>query len=314
MATNNLYECTQDELYLVCRLGWNACSDELAEMSAFKAYYTGAYITAKLAAITAAEGLPDEQERNTTHELLRLNLVNRASDALDAWQSIKLYINKAYPDKATQLVYYDAIGQKDYRAAANYNWEKVIHLLNNGLEFIQENSSALEAGNNMPATFIADFEAMRDTIRDNVELFLNSRQVTKEDTEEKVIANNGIYRELMEMFADGSHVFRNEEAKQAKFIFSRVLEVVSPPGMSGLRVRFIALGSNVPLEGVAAVFQKEGGTEISATSDDDGRLMMELTAGVYRMSATKEGYTPVIVQYDVETGVIGNKLVVMETV
>ena len=45
-----LFNCGQQELYAVCRLVWEAVTDNLADFTGFKAKYVAAFITAREAA------------------------------------------------------------------------------------------------------------------------------------------------------------------------------------------------------------------------------------------------------------------------
>jgi hypothetical protein len=62
MTTAN-YNCNTQELYSAARLGWDSCSEQLTDFTAFKAKYTAAFITAQLAEIDTAANLPDDQAR-----------------------------------------------------------------------------------------------------------------------------------------------------------------------------------------------------------------------------------------------------------
>ncbi len=138
--------------------------------------------------------------------------------------------------------------------------------------------------------------------------------MTKQETEAKNEANNLLYADLMTMFEDGVYLFKTDEAKRDQFVFSRVLEVVTPPGVSGIRFRFIKIGDNTSIEGVSVIMQKEGGVPISAVSDVDGRVKIDTVAGNYKCLFKKDGFEEVGGFYDVETGVVGNKLIVMVAV
>ena len=82
------YKCSQQSLYAVCRSGWSSCNTYLAQFTAFSPLYDGAYITARVADITAAEALPDAEQRTEDSRTLRVNLVNAATTGI--WLRMKL--------------------------------------------------------------------------------------------------------------------------------------------------------------------------------------------------------------------------------
>jgi hypothetical protein len=169
------YDCAQDELYMVCRLGWLACSNELASFTAFKAFYNAALITTRKAAIDAAEAMPDEASRTAIHEIAGRTLDLKAEEALNAWQGLKQYMRSAYTDKVILESNLDAAGAGDYRAASTGNREKLLSMMKSGDIFIGLNAAALSAGNNMPAGFAVSFTALKDEIELLTVEFLNKR-------------------------------------------------------------------------------------------------------------------------------------------
>lgn len=151
------YSSTQDELYEICRAGWQSCSDDLALFTPFKALYTAALITAKQTAIDTAEALPDDQARNADHEVKRATMVAQANVCMDLWLQLDRYIDTAYPDPVTKKARREEAGSTDYAKAKNQNWEKVKSLLLSGKNFLTAHTAELTAGNNMPAGFAATY-------------------------------------------------------------------------------------------------------------------------------------------------------------
>ena len=308
------FDCALDELYLAANLGWQACFAEIVKFKLLKAFYVPLFIDGMVAAIQAAENMPDDQVRNAVYQLLGSQLKTTTNDGLSKWQALKLYITTAFPNDPDQKTMLDAAGAKNYAPAAKYNWEKVKSLLKNGSDFIAAHSVELLAGNNMPVGFEADFNLVKDDIVAKIPVFLNARQTSKHGTQDKIIASNAVYDDLLKMFADGVYIFKDDEATRDLFVFEKVLAVVTPPGQSGTRLKFIKLGDNTPIEGVAIMLQKAGGIPVNIATDTTGRVQQDLEPGTYKMIAKKVGFDDVNEIVIVETGVIGNKVFVMQAV
>ena len=95
MTTAN-YNCNTQELYSAARLGWDSCSEQLTDFTAFKAKYTAAFITSQLAEIDIAANLPDDQARAAKAESERITLTQIATTCLANWQKLKRYIADAF--------------------------------------------------------------------------------------------------------------------------------------------------------------------------------------------------------------------------
>ena len=72
--TKALYACAQKDLYSVCRTGWRNYLNNAAPFAGFKALYIDAIATDALAAVDAAEALPDLAARMENEETLHVQL------------------------------------------------------------------------------------------------------------------------------------------------------------------------------------------------------------------------------------------------
>src|SRR5690348_4416582 len=114
------YDCTQQELYSIDNTAWDNCSAFLASFTAYKAKYIAAFITAKKAAITAAQALPDDQVRGTAAEVARVQLIPLNDTCLLDFQKLKGYIEDGFP-KAEWKARFEAAGQTYYDKASQNN-------------------------------------------------------------------------------------------------------------------------------------------------------------------------------------------------
>jgi hypothetical protein len=201
-----LYRCTQAELYAVARTGWASYSANLPAFGAYRGYYDAAYATAALAAIDAAELLPDAQARYANTEVYRTELVALADNCLARWQTLKRYILTSFPE-AAQKARLEEAGSLRYEKAANYNWEELRMMNVSASTFLVTHNAALSAGNNMPLAFVATYNTAASAYAAKMQQFLNSEEQGIIDTNTKITANNALYTMLMNMFKDGQEIF-----------------------------------------------------------------------------------------------------------
>lgn len=256
-TTKPKYACTTQELYSVCETGWENCSDNLADFTAFKKFYDAAYITAKEGAIAAAKLLPDEETRVGEHEVERVQLVPLLDDCLDNFQRLSAYIQDAFP-KSEWKARKESAGGNYYKRASEENWEDTVAMNNAMHAFITTNLAALTAGDNMPATFQGDVSADGAAFLLKYNSFKAKRQ-TKPATEDKTAANNAIYDDLQKMFKDGTTIYRKNAGKKSLFVFSTIKDMVSPPGSASLKVSVITLPDNAAAPNAAISMQADGG-------------------------------------------------------
>jgi hypothetical protein len=229
------YRCSQMELYAVCRLMWANCLEHIADFEQLKPYYTPAFINNSIAEVAAAEMLPDEDQRNSQSKTARANMDKKAARCLVNWQALKRYIVNAYKGNTTILnAKLNAAGAGYYRSASRGNWEDVAGLTSAALRFLGENTAELEAGNNMPAGFVALFATDAALFDTTYRLFMSKRQERKTGRHEKMEQNNLIFEQLMLMAKDGVHIYRYDAAIRNRFLWRKVKRLVTPERIKGL--------------------------------------------------------------------------------
>jgi hypothetical protein len=264
----NKYHCTQQELYAIATIGWESCKQYEADFAALKPKYTVAYIDGKLATIEAVRALPDEETRTAFVKTKRQALQAKAAVCLTKWQALKLYINSAFSDPVAFETNVEEAGQGKYKDAANEDWEEVYGLMEAGKNYITAHTAELEANDNMPLTFAAAF----DTATDEFDVAYKAFKKMEEDVEvmasDKLEANNELFDELTEMFADGQHIYRYDAAKRERFVFDRVKDLVSThPGNGGGGVGNELTFSGTVTDNVTGAFLAD------ATLESDGEVI-----------------------------------------
>jgi hypothetical protein len=225
-----------------------------------------------------------------------------ATECLSNWQKLKRYISKAYPENQQKPKLEEA-GSLDYLKASQKNWEKVRSLNQAALNFLNNNQATLQANNNMPPTFIADYITPKETFQTQHQSFLDAEETARQGTQDKITANNLVHKNLMDMLLDGQEIFKTNDAVKRQFIFTELLFLVSGAGTAGVRGT-IANSNNGELIVNASVIANPGGK--TAITNEDGRyLISPLAAGEFTIEIIADGY---------ETQTIENHIVIKGTI
>jgi len=302
------YSETQDELYEGCELLATSMTEELTSLAAFKAKYDAAFVTGFRAAIATAKNLPDDDQRASAHEILRILMVKNTSGKIrTALNSLRLYIRDAY-EPAEREVRWKEAGFNDFEAAMKYNWEKLKGLLKKADDFITAHNADLIANDNMPVAFPATIANLKTDTDLDVTTLLNLRENSKQGTQAKIIANNELSKQKNAICEDGQHVFRDNDAKRAQFTWTSIMDLVSPPGKSGLKLDVKEEGTNNPIAEAEGKFQKPGSTIVIAKTDADGKAFIDnLEPGAYTGTIEHPAYETLTVAFEITIGVTSFK-------
>jgi hypothetical protein len=214
------YRCPQQHLYLVSEVLANSLQIYLSQFHEASPQFTPAFVDNYKAAIAAAASLPDHQSRNATPEVLRVQLTTAAKQATDHWQSLKSYIKDAYPRTHKPLI--EAAGSTIYRKACNNNWVAVHTLTNTAYNFMLVHQQQLMQNDNMPASFPPQFLAIKSAIEDLHTSFITATQQNLVTQQQKIQANNAIYKTAGKIMRTGQIIFRSDPARKSQFIFSQL--------------------------------------------------------------------------------------------
>jgi hypothetical protein len=288
MSTKN-FNCTQQELYSVCALGWESCSQHLEKFTSLKPKYSPAFIQARRDEIEAIRKMPDRYRRAASQELLRLELKKQAGSCLDAWRNLQSHIREAWTTVEQQNSCMKSAGLAYYRDAYKMKWEACQSLMISAVEFIRENSAQLLANENMNAGFPDIFSALAKGFNDSYAKYFDSVKKAELDTEAKRKANVKLRKDLMSMFADAKMIFKNEPAMLKMFTFESVLLQVSGPGTAGIK-GLISNGA-VPVGSIPGLELILAETGEEAAIDEDGTYRFsQMAAGTYTLKVTAPGY------------------------
>lgn len=223
------YNCTQQELYSVAKIGWKSFLENIISFAPFSTKYTPVYGTTMKAAVQSAKALPDEFARTSEHKSLRIELVALGNDCMIKWQQLASYIRDGFA-KELHETKLSAAGHEYYEGASGKDWESVSGLMEDGKAFIAANTAVLTTPGGMPAGFDTDFDTARTAFEDKYEAFTDMEQDMQQATDDKINANNLVYSNLISMFEDGQKIFRNNASLRDRFVFDTVLALISSGG------------------------------------------------------------------------------------
>lgn len=247
-TTKAKYKSTQPALYATVRAILRSMLLYIAQFTAFKGKYDAAFVAAQQLKVDTAEAMKDDQQRGADAELFRTQLVTLNRTVLDNFQDLKSYINEVFLE-VERKSQYEAAGQQYFNNGAENNWEKTKQLTVASISYIAANSvKLLNGGLNMPATFEPDYKADALDFVNKYDAFIDAKK-QKDNTENKIVANNALYDLAQDLCLDGQKVFRSDAGKAEEFIYSKVLESIDPPGSASLNVTGLLSETGDPAKG-----------------------------------------------------------------
>ena len=233
---NNMYNCSQQELYSVCDIAWANYATNISGFTSLKGKYNATLGTNALEAVQAAKALPAKQTRDAVPENLRVQLVPLVQTCLANQRKLKSYLEEVFVSDATKPML-TAAGFGYYREASNENWEDVHSMIALGLKFITDHKTELEAGtSNMPIEFLSTYTSGKIAFETIYNSYIQKTQVAFSGTNTKIAANNNIYTTLTKMLSDGRLIFEENNILKEEFTFSNLLSKVAGKGTTGIRI------------------------------------------------------------------------------
>lgn len=241
-------------LYAALNIVWDSQAENETEFIAENTLYTPGLSVTRKAAIAAAQALPDGQARGTEAEVLRIGLTEKLDEVLAKWNSLDGYVSRAFTGE-----YYkpriDEAGKPYYAKAANENWEYVSQLLVSMTNFLAAHGPVLVSNGGMPPGFDISVASVKTAFDALYSDFKDAQQDSYAQTDAKINANNAIYRDGRLMMEDGKRIFRKNAAVRDRFVWERVVELVTPStgGSTVIREGDLAAGAikNISWTGLA---------------------------------------------------------------
>ena len=255
-----------------------------------------------LAAIDAADNLPDSVARYAPTKNLRFDLIEKNADVLDCFVLLKGYIADAYTgEKAKTMI--DAAGQQFYKKAAVKVWTSTSSLLSAALPFMVANLADLTANDNMPPAFHTRFKEAKATFDSALAKWKTSDTASYGLTDEKIAANNAIYAQLTAMLSDAQKVFRNDDLLKSQFTVAFLLSQTRGTKAAGVSGKVLIANTKTTIEGAQITIVE---LEKSVVTDAKGHYELSpVASGVYTLRIEIEGYDTLSIEnHLVEIGTI----------
>jgi len=251
------YNCTQPELYSTIRLMLSNYTLNLGDFTGYKAKYTAPFGAALATAVDNAEALPDKETRDAVAETLRTELVTLNAKCCDNWQRLKGYITEVYTPESLKTNL-DAAGARNYPDAMNLNWEKAVEMNVQANAFITANTVKLDGGGlNMPAGFPLIYKNDAKAFSDKYEEYKPATETTVATTD-KINANNDVFKQAMDICADGQIIYRLDAVKSKLFTWSEIIKVITPPGVTALTITCVEDETGNPIVGADVIAEQAG--------------------------------------------------------
>lgn len=284
------YSIPQEILYTVCFAAWNLCSQNLLKFSAFKAFYTKAFISGAIKSVQAAKQLPEALQTIAERKEARINLISATRQVRSNWQVLKVYIIKAFEESLVKTKL-DAAGAALYAKASVDNWSAVRSLIDTANTFIAGNLDELTANGNMPADFQTTFKDSGDVCIDLSVIYAKVNMEKEAATSIKVDANNAIYASAIEMLKDGQQIFKDDMMMKRQFTFNYLVKMHRGEGSASLK-GYIVNNLNQPVAGAVVLSQDQ---KYTATTDAKGYYRISRIAeGTYTFTISCPGYVPIV--------------------
>ncbi len=295
------YHFKQAELYTIARLVIDMVEKSLPRFAAFKGKYTTAWLTAALAQIDNAEDLPNKEQRKAIHQTLHTQLQELNQKALHQFNALERYIAEVFPQDVLQIQI-DAAGGSYYTASHLGDFDATNQLLAKANTFITDNLPQLSnSGNNMPAAFPIQFNALKTNYKNKHIAFLTSEVAAQTGRGDKIKANNIIYKIILSTNADAQAIFTapTEQSERKQFVLTHQLLLVRGAGVAGMRFHVTDAASNLDIQDATIIIQPCA----ELTTNTKGRaLKLQLAAQAYQVIFSKSGYINREISIAVETG------------
>lgn len=306
------YNFKQSELYTIAYFILQAVGTVLPRFTAFKGKYVAARLTALYTQVDEADDEPDEEQRTEEHATLRVELVKMLGDGLLLFRAMERYIVEVFDEDVVQIKL-NAAGAGSYDAAAGEDFDAAEQLIKDLSKFAEDNETVLlDGGLNMPATYRATLDALKGNFKTKHQAFIFAEVDAQTGTGEKLNKNNDVYKDIVTSInADAQIIFAADadEDIRKQFVLEHQLQLVRGAGVAGMRFK---VTQSVTNEGLAeADILINPGAKALVTDADGRALQLQLAAGDYTVTISKDGYVTQTITVTVEKGTVKGVMVVM---
>jgi hypothetical protein len=223
-----LYRCLQSEFYSVAFIGWDNYDNNQAEFQSYNTNFTPAFGQQNVTALINAKNMPDEKQREEDKYNLHVKLVELSPITISHWDKLEGNILLTFPESEQKAVL-EAAGKTYYKKANNNNWTALSMMMDAGKACYTKHSTKFAAAG-VPLSAATDFNTARTTYTTLLNNYTNAVEAVHVARNNKIKANNAVYKALMSMFKIGKILFKKDEAKFKLFTFSQILATFTGPG------------------------------------------------------------------------------------
>ena len=221
MATN-IYPCSQDNLYAAAEAAWNLYLVNIGDFSSFSKSYTTHIFEMRLKEIQRAKQIKTIKELNNMQTALKKELISEKKEVLHHYKCMTEFVKMNKTNHFIPLVNI----KKTYRKATNNDWVACKHIAYASYVTTREHYEYLIKGDNMPPSFAEECALTREKYD---QLYFRYHLLKHEIRSQvclKVISNNKVYENLVEMLRHAQLIYRKREDMQVLFQFDKLLKKV----------------------------------------------------------------------------------------
>jgi len=291
------FNCAQPVFVIVVETLLNSMEENLSFLTPRRPKYVLSWITDRRAELAAADALPDEAARQASSSILRVELMALNTQCLNLWQELADYIRDAFPANIVDIQL-KAAGYDRYDKASNLNWAETKAMMKSANEFLTANLSTLTAHDNMGPAFATEFGNLVTAFNAKLSAFESSKEQVHIAKDAKTAAFNAVYDTIRPMLDFAQKIFRDNEAVRTQFVFNNVVDRVSGAGLAGARGTITNTADSYPIENatVEIWIAETPAVRYSATTDVNGKYLINCPSGDYKMRAIATGYMDSVIK------------------
>ncbi len=282
------FNCTESELYALCLSGWETCSKNLAELTAFSPIYSEEYVAERKNEVLETMSRFNRKQRAAELNVMRTDLGIALETCLKNWRSVKHYSEIAFEEEKLPAMYSEA-GSIHYQLARTKQWEEALKMMKAGQAFIVKYKTELLANKNMPESFEETYARDLLVYKDLFDKFMRMSIEAKNRTGLHLQTLNKLFGDLTRMFAAAREVFKKDKGLADQFTVKNSLAALSGTGWAGIKGKVLdENGKQRFIEGLR-ISLEESGDEVE--QEEDGSFTFNrLPAGDYKLMVEAEGY------------------------
>jgi hypothetical protein len=297
------YKCSEDALYEITRRATVNLDEDRLDFFAKSTNYTALYVSGVEGLRTTAMALPNEDQRNATHEATRNLLPGLVESIKLNYRALQGYIRDGWPTEDPNPRYEEA-GLLKYNAIGKANWEAVVGLQEMMLAFVAvaANLAKITTPGGMPAGFVAQLGTDYAPFDTSFTLFTATVDTTTARNA-KVTANNTLTTECKKFMKFGREVvYPKNSGKKERYTWE-IIEQQVDPGFSGMHVKAMNGALDVPVPSLNLSWKPEGKPAVDWTTGENGVGEKELEHGKGKLTASGTGFLTQVLDFELEAGV-----------